>query len=236
MAKTLSPLTKEELSVPRTAAEMLGWALEAHSRFSASKELRDLGRSGKGYAKELAEEALPIARFAQHYFAGSREVVIRHVIGNQQYDAIVEDNRPVPGAIRYIEVTDATMDHNEALRNELLSRDGAAPGVGKIHAEGPPGRRTRLEGEYEMRNVGALPTQQLDRVNEAVKAKAAKIYPSGTALVVHVDDATAFRDAGAVAALKQLAINALVPLLSGREFRVLVLEGSNKLYEKFDLP
>jgi hypothetical protein len=87
-----------------------------------------------------------------------------------------------------------------------------------------------------MRDVGAEPTQQLERVHEVVKAKAAKTYPSGTALVVHVDDAIVFKDAGAVAAVKKLAEDVLVPLLSGREFRVLVIEGSTHLYEAFELP
>jgi hypothetical protein len=222
--------------IPRTAAEMLPWALEAHTRFTKSKALRDLARAGHGFAKELAEEALPMARFAWRYFRESKEVLITHVLGNQQYDGNVDDKRAAPSHIRYIEVTDSTRDHNEALRNELLSRDGTAPGVGKVHAEGPKGRRTRLEGEYAMRDVGAEPTQQLERVHEVVKAKAAKTYPSGTALVVHVDDAIVFKDAGAVAAVRKLAEDVLVPLLSGREFRVLVIEGSTHLYEAFELP
>jgi hypothetical protein len=224
------------MSVPRTASEMLPWALDAHTRFTKSKALRDLARTGDGFAKELAEEALPMARFAWRYFNESREVLISHVLGNQQYDGIVDDKRSAPSTIRYIEVTDATRDHNEALRNELLSRDGTAPGVGKVHAEGSKGRRTRLEGEYEMHDVGAPPTQQLDRAHQAVRAKTMKTYPAGTALVVHVDDAIAFRDTNAVAALRQLAVDELVPLLSGREFRLLVIEGSNGLYLAFELP
>jgi hypothetical protein len=66
--------------------------------------------------------------------------------------------------------------------------------------------------------------------------KATKTYPSGTALVVHVDDAIAFRDTSTVAALRQLAVNVLVPLLSGREFRVVALEGANGLYHAFKMP
>ncbi len=73
-----------------------------------------------------------MARFAWRYFNESKEVLISHVLGNQQYDGVVDDKRAVPSHIRYIEVTDSTRDHNEALRNELLSRDGTAPGVGKV--------------------------------------------------------------------------------------------------------
>src|ERR1700676_2772678 len=60
-------------------------------------------------------------------------------------------------------------------------------------------------------------SRHVARVHEVVKAKATKTYPAGTALVVHVDDAIAFRDTSGVAALRQLAVDVLVPLLSGRE-------------------
>ena len=236
VAKRLSPITAAEMSQPRSAADMLPWALDAHHRFTRTKTLRDLARSGAGFAKELSQEALPMARFAHRYFGASPEVLITHVLGNQQYDGTVDDRRTLLGDIRYIEITDSTWDHNEAKRNELLSRDGTAPGYGKVHAEGPKGRRSHLEGEYEMRDVNAMPTGQLQRVREVVEAKAAKTYPDGTALVVHVDDAITFRDPAAVNELIAHARTVLVPLLSGREFRVLILDGANHLYQAFGLP
>ena len=231
----MTVLTKEELSVPRSAADMLPWALAAHSRFTATPALRAMARDGRGFAKQLAQEALPMARFAYRYFNASSDVLITHVLGNQTYDGVVEDKRSPIGTVRFIEVTDSTWDETEALRMELLSRDGYAPGYGKVHAQGRKGRRTRLEGETEMRDVNAHPVQHLDRVREVVCAKASRKYPDGTALVVHVDDAIRFRDSPAVAALESLALMELVPFLSGREFRVLVLEGSNGLYRAYTL-
>ena len=151
----MTVLTKEELSVPRSAADMLPWALAAHKRFTATEALRKLARAGGENAKQLAQEALPMARFAYRYFNASSDVLITHVLGNQTYDGIVEDKRSPIGTVRFIEVTDSTWDETEAHRMELLSRDGYAPGYGKVHAEGRKGRRTRLEGAATCRLRGA---------------------------------------------------------------------------------
>lgn len=176
-----------------------------------------------------------MARFAYHYFAASPDVYITHVIGNQSYDGKVEDGRAPKGAVRFIEVTDSTRDHTEALRMELLSRDGHAPGSGPIEVVGQKGHRTLLRGRYEMRDRSALPQQHLDRVRDVIVAKAEKKYAEGTALVVHIDDSLQFREPAHVAALEHLAISQLVPLLSRREFRVLALVGADHVNVTHDL-
>lgn len=125
-------LTKDELETPRTAAEMLAWVYSAHERFRATKELRAAAREGKFFAKELIHEALPIALFAHRYYGASHDVIITHVIGNQKYDAVVDDRRGAPSPVRHIEATVSDWSYMEALRMELLSREGHAPVTAKF--------------------------------------------------------------------------------------------------------
>jgi hypothetical protein len=89
----ISPiLTQQELEVHRSAADMLPWVQKAASRFN-TKALKAEAREGKHFARVLLDEALPMALFANRYYAASPQVTIRHIIGNQNYDAIVTDSR-----------------------------------------------------------------------------------------------------------------------------------------------
>jgi hypothetical protein len=92
-------LTQEELETPRTAAEMLAWVDATHARFN-TKSLRAEARSGKHFADTLVLEARPMALFAYRYYKASSQVSIRHLIGDQNYDGIVEDNRETPDGVQ----------------------------------------------------------------------------------------------------------------------------------------
>lgn len=222
-------LTHRELETPRTAAEILDWVYSAHERFTATKDLRTAAREGKFFAKKLIQEALPIALFANRYYGASRDVTITHIIGNQNYDAVVEDRRATPASVKYIEATVSDWSYVESLRMELLSRDGHAP------AKGPKGRRTELAAKLEALDHDDIREQHIAGVITALTNKAKNKYPAGTALVVRIDDAVPFRDASDVAELDRIAREILLPMVSGREFRVLALEGSRAVHLPYDL-
>ena len=101
-------IDKAELERPRTAAEMLAWVNAAAERFNATTETKAAARLGRLGAKELWGEARPIALFAYRYFDASPQVTITHVIGNQNYDATVDDRREYP----------ARVDHRSASLNQ----------------------------------------------------------------------------------------------------------------------
>lgn len=227
-------LTKDELETPRTAAEMLGWVESAISRFN-TRELKAAAREGKYFAKELTEEALPIALFARRFYEASPDVTISHTLGNQQYDATVEDRRQTPAPVRYIEVTLSDHDYTESLRMEILSRDGSVAAYGPVRAKGAKGRRMFLEAESIAVNHDDIREKHVAAVVEAVKRKANKEYREGTALVVRIDDYTPFRSDDDLAALDRVARERLVPLLSGREFCVLSLDGSRAAHLAYNL-
>ena len=230
----MTVLAKDELETPRTASEMLDWVYAALERFN-TKELKAEAREGKHFAKELTDEALPMALFAHRFYDGSPDVTIIHIVGNQQYDGTVEDRRENPSPIRYIETTVSDRDYTESLRMELLNRDGSVPAYGEVRAEGSKGRRTKLEADSMAQNHDKIREEHIAAVLDVVSGKAAKKYPDNTALVVRVDDAVPFREDDHVAALDEVARNQLVPLLTGREFAVLALEGSQRLHLVYEL-
>ena len=174
-------VAKEELETPRNAAEMLDWVNEALGRFN-SKELKAEAREGKNFAKELTDEALPIALFAKGYYEASADVTITHVIGSQQYDATVEDRRQKPSAVAFIEATVSDRNYTEALRMEILNRDRSVAAYGEVQAEGRKGRRTKLEAKSMAVKHDDIRAQHIEAVIDAVGKKAKIKYPNNTAL------------------------------------------------------
>jgi hypothetical protein len=129
----MSVLTQQELEIPRSSADMLIWVDSVHARFN-TKQLKAEAREGKHFANELIHEARPMALFAYRYFGASSQVIITHVIGNQNYDGIVEDRRERPAKIRLLEVTTTLKTYEDSLRMELLSKTGSVAAYGPVVA------------------------------------------------------------------------------------------------------
>jgi hypothetical protein len=98
------------------------------------------------------------------------------VWGNQAHDAIVDDHRAQPSSVKYVEVTLADHDYEDAKRMELLNREGRAPSYGPIVAKGPRHQRTELRGELVAIDHDELVTEHLQRAEAAV-TKGSKEIP-----------------------------------------------------------
>lgn len=190
---------------------------------------------GRHCARELMDEALPIARFAHAYFHASPDVTITHVLGSQNYDAVVDDLRPDPGNVRFLEVTTTLVTYEESLRMELLNRDGHAPAFGRVVATGPRHARRSIDAEHIAHEHHSIVRENLTRIEDALTRKTGKDYPAGTALVVAVDDSIAFREADDATALDHCARGSLVPRLVGTQFHLLALQGSRGLHLVYPL-
>jgi hypothetical protein len=218
-----------ELETPRSAADMLAWVDSAHARFN-TQQLRAEAREGKHFANELVHEARPIALFAHRHYCASQLIIITHVIGNQNHDAVVEDKRERPEAIRYLEATTTLKTYEDSLRMEQLSRAGSVAAYGPIAAEGPRHRRISIRAPGIAREHQAIRADHLKLVQDVVERKAKKKYEPNTALIVAVDDSVPFSQEADVATLESLATGTLVPALRGTNFSLLALEGSIGLH------
>lgn len=219
----------------RSAGDMLPWIDEAHARFN-TKELRAEAREGKHFANELILEGKPMALFACRYYGASPQVSIKHVIGNQNYDGLVEDHRPEPERIRFLEATTTLRTYEDALRLEELNRRGHVAAFGRVIAIGPKHHRKAIIAENIAHEHEKIRAEHLQLVEEAVRRKAKKDYQADTVLIVAVDDLVAFREEADVAALRTLATNTLIPMLAKSNFHMLALEGSNHVHETFVIP
>jgi hypothetical protein len=222
-------LTQQELETPRTAGEMLAWVDATHARFN-TKQLKAEARAGKHFADKLIHEARPMALFADRHFGASPQVVIKHVIGNQNYDGIVEDRRRHPDSIRFLEVTTTLKTYEDSLRMELLSEQGHVAAYGPVTAEGPRHKRVSITAEGIAREHKAIRDDHLKLVQQAVERKANKKYEKDTAVIVAVDDSVPFRENEDAGAVDRLAREVLLPMLKGTNFSLLALEGSNGLH------
>lgn len=225
----MSVLTQQELEMPRSSADMLVWVDAVHARFN-TQQLKAQARGGKHFADELIHEARPMALFAYRYFGASSQVIITHVIGNQNYDGVVEDRRERPEAIRYLEVTTTLKTYQESLRMEVLSKVGSVAAYGPVVAEGSRHQRISIKAPGIAREHHDIRADHLRLVQEVVERKSRKKYEPNTALIVAVDDSVPFSQKADVAALHELATETLVPTLIGADFSLLALEGSNGLH------
>jgi hypothetical protein len=198
-------VTKEELEMPRSAAQLLAWAEEKISSIGTTDSGKKAIRFRKGLCKTLVEEALPLGIFCAHYFKASRCVTINHIVGNQNYDAIVTDKRLRKSPITYLEVTQAHEGQNEHLRMIKLERKGSVNVLGRVKKRGTKHTGITVEIENEAKSHNDVVAAEKDRIAKAVERKAHNSYPKGTGLIIVFDDHIAFRDSEDKEDLKQFA-------------------------------
>ena len=208
---------------------MLAWVDSAHARFN-TKLLKAEAREGKHYANQLIHEARPMALFVYRYFSASQQVIITHVLGNQNYDGVVEDGRDRPELIRYLEVTTTLRTYEDVLRMEVLSKEGSVAAYGPVMAEGPRHRRISIKATGVAREHKAIRADHLKLVQDVVERKVDNKYEPNTALIVAVDDSVPFSQDDDIAELDALVTKTLAPALRETNFSLLALEGSNGLH------
>ena len=221
-------ISADELQEPRLVSELAGWLVRCSERFSSlpDEQAQRVRLQGLG-AKKYFGEAKPIARFCMEYFRESDQVTVQHHLGNQPYDATIDDLRDSPGPIRYIEVSETIDGHANALRMELLNQQGHAPAYGPISAEGSRHIRGEIVADTQAHSKRDLQAQELARLSEAAKKKFSRGYPDGTALVIVIDDFVPFRDEEDVSVLDDHVQEVVLPLTD--QFPVLAVVGQRSL-------
>ncbi len=224
---------REELEESRTAAELLPWVREKMAEFRSTEEGKRAIRFRQGFAKQLVEEALPLGLFASLHFQASDHVTINLVLGNQNYDATVEDRREQKSPFTFIEVTQAHEGENDYLRMLALDRNGHVSAHGGVRKTGTKATGIHVKVESTAQSHSTLLTQELDRIEAAIQRKMGKPYPPDTALVVACNDYTFMWKEPEMMALR----SRLTPLLCNlSSFRWLAVVGiEQRVFEEFDL-
>jgi hypothetical protein len=229
----MTNLTPEELQEPRTASDFLPWVQRRIEEIGAAKGGKRAIRFRHGLVKPLVEEALPLGIFASKHFAGSEHITLQLVLGNQNYDAIVQDERDQSGSLTYIEVTQAHEGENEHLRMMVLEEKGHVNPIGVVRKDGTKVTGIQVVVENEAINHGTVLESEFRKIEEAIRRKQQKSYPPGTALLVMFDDYISMQHDDDVIRLR----DRVQPLLSDLSAFVwlAVVGWSGRIFEEFDL-
>jgi hypothetical protein len=179
----------EELTRERTPSELLSWFDQKNDQIYWSSAV---GRKAlilhAGLAKKFMEEIYPLAIWGKRKFGDTDQVLIRPVIGGQNYDAIVTDLRTKPASQSYVEITQSHEGENEYLRSVVVQNEGAVGRYDTVIKKGT--KKTGLKVSAEP--GGADPIQaakdDLERILAAAKGKEGKGYPANTSLIIFFYD------------------------------------------------
>lgn len=197
-------ISKEEIEKPRNGKELLIWVEGKIEEISKEAGGRNAILHLKGGCKELIEEILPIAIWANQQ-EDPTLVTLEPAIGSQNYDAFVIDKQK-ESKTYHLEVTQAHMGVQEHWRRLHLLNEGWAPGPlqeMKCVEKGPAG--LKIKPGRMANTLEGLIRQTKDLIYKALDKKATKNYPTDTQLIVAFEDYLIYKSEGIEEQLKELA-------------------------------
>jgi len=181
-------LTPEEFQTPRLAQELLSWVEQELRAISAIEPKLDAANNNAHLFKRLREEAYPLGIFASLHFSQTKDIYIQLKLQNQNYDAIIINQRNTPIPFKYIEVTQAHEGEDEYLREYVLQKEGHVNAFGPVIKQGTKTTGLHVEVKDVAVQHETIQLKHLNLIDEAIKRKIGKSYPQNTALLVAFDD------------------------------------------------
>ena len=127
-------ISVDELTKTRSPAELCEWVQNKFDEIAEIPGGKDAIRFRKGLCKQFVEEVYPLSIYGMHKYAINSTARLTPVLGNQSYDALVEDSS---AKVQYkLEITQAHEGQDEYLRMLALKRDGHVWPFGKISKSG----------------------------------------------------------------------------------------------------
>jgi hypothetical protein len=155
-------------------------------------------RLRKGLVKNLVEEALPIACFVTQKYGDNSDVFVQLYIGNQNHDAVIDDQRKHPSCVKFLEVTLTTVvgakdGYEDFLFRYYLNKHGHA-GTGNVKNHGSKNRGMDVELVRNAVSQIEVLNHERETIRAAIrrKLKSRNHYPKKSALVISFDDTYAF--------------------------------------------
>jgi len=228
-------LDASEMSATRSVADFVFWVEGKTQELSGGSEARRFARSGAHLPKKFYDELYPFALFVEHEFSTTPNAIVTPNLGNDNFDAMISFGNG--GNPLYIEITRAKDGHDESLRDEVLTHEGAVCLTGPIQkVEGrrrTHGRTIEIQNEAICHEV--LLHKNLSLVKSAIKAKVNRLYGKCHLLLLVVDDYLPFRQKSDHHALHSMIRNELLSL--DLDFmRLVVLGISGGLVLSYQLP
>jgi hypothetical protein len=185
----------DELTKNRTPSELLSWVERKLDQIESTEEGERFLRLHEGLAKQLMEEAYPLAIFGYRKYGNTDQILMRSVIGSQSYDAVIIDLSSKPASQSYIEITQSHEGESDYLRRRVLQKQGIVFMHSPVTKTGTKKTGRQVSIPAKAVTPDEVAEKELGKIVDAAKRKAAKDYPANTSLVIVFDDDWFFRRA-----------------------------------------
>ncbi len=180
---------REDMERARSPDELHVWVLRKSAELAATPESRAFARSGATLPKKFHDEIYPLSVFAKREYAGQADVLVQPNLDNNNFDATVTVADTFGVVKTFVEITYAKDGYDEALRMEILEREGSVVLTGPITKSGRRGSPTRtVTVTPEAASHVETLEKYLQMIEARVRAKANRTYGSQYVLIVAVDD------------------------------------------------
>jgi len=180
-------LNTTDLERPRTQAELRAWVDDLHRKFGQTQEGKRAVRLNHGdLVKRFKEEVWPLALFADAFYKGRADVLLKPVIGNQSYDALILE-ASAHKVLHHLQVTQSFDGYQNYLCMLHLVEHGRAPVTGvMLQKDKGTGRVPETRPEAVRHDLLLL--QTFEAIHAAVRRKSPMRYESDTSLIVEFQD------------------------------------------------
>lgn len=223
----------EELTKKRTPSELLSWVKRKMDQIESTDEGERVLRLREGLAKQLMEEVYPLAIFGWRKFGNTDQILMQPIIGNQSYDAVVTNLRSKPASQSYVEITQSHEGESDYLRRLVLQKKGIVFMHGPVIKTGTKKTRRQVSIPPKVVSPNEVARNELEKIVDAAKRKAAKDYPINTSLIIVFDDDWFFRRAIDDANLDTFVKKYILKL--DLRFSTLYLVGWQNVFREFSI-
>jgi hypothetical protein len=227
-------LDRDDMQSERTPSDLMLWVDQKDVAFQYRQDELRRQLPHKDYCKAedalyqhpltkiFMEEIRPLAFFASRKFGYREDVRIKPCVGNQNYDAIVNDM--LCRDIIHVETTTTLDGHETKIQIEHMRRYGSAPAFTQIQYTGTANKGYRIQ---QTQPIGVeredMHNREFTRIRKRFIAKNKKEYPEGTWLLVAFDDYLGFTSQRDIRKLTAFAAREISP--NAQNFGKIILMG-----------
>lgn len=219
-------VTHEELEKARTPEELSLWLDGKLRTIAQTEEGENAVRFRQGLCKQLIEEVYALNILGQHKYAHRDDIILKSVIGNQKFDALITDYSKKPPISKKLEITEARSGEREYLQMIYLQKHGHAPCFGTIEKQGTKNTGISVTIRPEAQKHSISLDRAIDLVEVAIKRKLANDYEKGSRLLVMTEDVACFRDDCDRSGLMKMLTGRIAPI--NRVFDAIYVVGWSK--------
>lgn len=182
-------LTEDELIKERNPVELYSWVDQKLVELSKVKEAKQNILLREGLFNQFFHEVKPLAIFSKRAYQGRGDIKIKYILGDQGYDAIIEDYSESPPSKTYIELTCAIEGHNHSLRMEYFLQHGHVSLYAPIKHKGTKRKGRKIDIENNLTRLDDHLNKTFELIKQCAERKSGIVYGrTSHILIIAFDD------------------------------------------------